>query len=698
MLKVEDIERIRRAYYVEKKSIRAIAREQGHHRRVVREAVAGTNPPPRRYRRQKPRPRTMVGPVAHLSEAWLEADRDAPPKQRHTAKRIYDRLVAEHGYSGKDRAIRAYVHDWKAAHRSEGQGFVPLPLAYTPGAEAQCDWGEAVVRIGGREQEAHVFCMRLCYALKSFLCAFPAARQECFFAGHVAAFAFFGGVPRRIVYDNLTSAVAKVLQGRNRVEQDAFVAFRGHYLFASHFCLPGREGAHEKPLVESLVGYARRNFLVPVPYAASWEELNAQLSVRCVEEDGRPASGRGGTIGALWAEERRSLLPLQRHAYPCCRTVPVRATRQALVTFERNRYSVPTRYGGERLLLRCGRLPGRSRSPTDSAWWHGTPGSMGGTASTSSRCTTCICWSVPASAGAQARSLRPGPADPAVGTGLATRLRTVPDCAAAGAPGGGDARVRAHLATACPLRGGRAGHRLRAGTRLGLLVGRRGRATRPSGPRAREPASTGGRRRRSLYAIPGDGDPAAGPAPLRCAAAGGGIMTMAPGTAAQILLWEDALRRLRLPAVLHAYPKLAQEAATQGLPYEAFLLALVEQEVAQRDANMQRRRSAAARFPALKTLDQYEYDFSVMPQLNRALILELAQGGYIAKKAATSPNRQEGELPAGRGDWDRQDARCHEFGGGGLPAGVPRALHDGGGPDKRVAGGPGGPSPGARRG
>ena len=99
---MEDTERIRRAYYVEKKSIRAIAREQGHHRRVVREAIAGTTPRPRRYRRQKPRPHTMVGPVAHLIEAWLEADRDAPPKQRHTAKRIYDRLVAEHGYSGKD--------------------------------------------------------------------------------------------------------------------------------------------------------------------------------------------------------------------------------------------------------------------------------------------------------------------------------------------------------------------------------------------------------------------------------------------------------------------------------------------------------------------------------------------------------------------------------------------------------------------
>ncbi len=185
------------------------------------------------------------------------------------------------------------------------------------------------------------------------MCAFPAARQECFFAGHEAGFSFFGGPPRRVTYDNLTSAVKTVRVGRNRVEQEAFVAFRGHHLFASHFCLPGLEGAHEKPLIESLVGYSRRNVLVPVPDVPSWEALNAHLYERCVAENERPASGRGGTIGALWREEQAHLLPPQRHGYPCCRTTPVRATRQGLVTFERNRYSVPTRLGGERLLLRA---------------------------------------------------------------------------------------------------------------------------------------------------------------------------------------------------------------------------------------------------------------------------------------------------------------------------------------------------------
>src|SRR5438067_217282 len=139
-------------------------------------------------------PSKEVGPVAHLMAAWLEPDRDAPHKQRHSGKRIYGRLVAEHGYRGKERAIREYVHDWKTAQRGAGQGFVPL--AYAPGAEAQCDWGEALVRIGGVEQMASIFCLRLCYSLKPFVCAFPAARQECFFAGHAAAFAFLGGYMR----------------------------------------------------------------------------------------------------------------------------------------------------------------------------------------------------------------------------------------------------------------------------------------------------------------------------------------------------------------------------------------------------------------------------------------------------------------------------------------------------------------------
>jgi transposase len=351
MLTVEQSEAIRRAYFVDDKSVRAIARELHHGRRVIREVLAGDQPQPRRYRRRQPKPRPVLAPVAAIIDAWLTADQDAPRKQRHTAKRIYDRLVAEHGFPGGERTVRQYVHEWRRAHTPGDDCF--LPLAYAPGAEAQCDWGEAVVEVAGVAQTAHLFCLRLCYSLKPFVCAFPTARQECFLAGHLAAFAALGGVPRRITYDNLGSAVTKILQGRTRQEHEQFVAFRGHYLFASHFCRPGREGAHEKPLVESLVGYARRNFLVPVPAVDSWETLNRLLAERCTAEDARTVPGRDRPIGALWQEEVARLRPVPRHPFACCRTVAVKATRQALVSFERNRYSVPSRYAGERLVLRA---------------------------------------------------------------------------------------------------------------------------------------------------------------------------------------------------------------------------------------------------------------------------------------------------------------------------------------------------------
>ncbi len=351
MLTVEQIEAIRRAYYIEGKSIRAVARELGHGRRVVREAIAGTDPPPRRYRLTKRKARPVLEPVVALIDGWLTADQTAPRKQRHTAKRIYDRLVAEHGFTGCERIVRQYVHEWKQAHQPAGESF--LPLGYAPGSEAQCDWGEAVVRVGGVEQVAQVFCLRLCYSVKSFVMAFPTTRQECFLAGHAAGFAALGGAPARVTYDNLGSAVRKLLQGRNRVEQEQFIALRGHYLFASHFCLPGQEGAHEKPFAETLVGYARRNFFVPVPEVATWEELNRLLAERCAAEDRRTVAGRDRPIGELWREERSRLRPLPAHPYPCCRTVAVRATRQNVVHFERNRYSVPSRYAGEPLVLRA---------------------------------------------------------------------------------------------------------------------------------------------------------------------------------------------------------------------------------------------------------------------------------------------------------------------------------------------------------
>ena len=348
---MEVIEAIRRADSLEEKSVRAIARDLQHGRRVIREAIAGADPRLRRYRLTRRKPRPVLDPVVAIIDGWLEADRTALRKQRHTAKRIYDRLVAEHGYTGGGSRVRQYVQQGKRAHAPDGESF--LPLGYAPGREAQCDWGEAVVRIGGVEQVASYFCLRLCSSLKAFVMAFPTARQECFLAGQAAGVQALGGVPARVTYDTLGSAVTTLLRGRQRVAHEQFVAFRSHYLCASHFCLPGQDGAHEKPFAETLVGSARRNFFVPVPAVASWEALNRLLAARCAAEDHRTVPGRDRTIGDMWQEEQARLRPLPRHPYPCCRTVAVTATRQHIVTFERNRYSVASRQAGARLLLRA---------------------------------------------------------------------------------------------------------------------------------------------------------------------------------------------------------------------------------------------------------------------------------------------------------------------------------------------------------
>lgn len=178
--------------------------------------------------------------------------------------------------------------------------------------------------------------------------AFPNQQQEALFEGPKEAFAFFGGVPHVIWYDHLSQVVKP---GRRAQEQEAFIAFRSHYLFQSRFCNPGE--AHEKGLVENLVGYARRNFLVPVPEVNSFQELNALLRERCLAEAKRRLRGETLTVGELWDEERPHLLPLPARPFPCCRTVPVRPNGFSLVTFQSNRYSVPVEHAHGPLLLRA---------------------------------------------------------------------------------------------------------------------------------------------------------------------------------------------------------------------------------------------------------------------------------------------------------------------------------------------------------
>ena len=344
MLKVDQKEQIRRAFFIEGNSIRQIARERHHDRRTVRAAIRDAGPPC--YKLSRPRARPVLGQFVAIIDRWLAEDQLSPAKQRHTGRRIYHRLVEEHGYTGGESTVREYVHK----HRTRQQP-VFIPLAYEPGVDAQVDFGEARVIMKGHPLNIQLFVGRLCFSKIPFLVASPNQQQEAMFEGHEKAFDFFGGVPRTIWYDRLSQAVKRALPGHKPQEQEAFIAFRSHYLFESRFCNP-RE-AHEKGLVENLVGYARRNFLVPVPEVDSFQELNDLLRQRCLAEARRQLRGETQTIGELWEQDRAHLLTLPAHPFPCCRTVPVRPNRLSMVTFQTNRYSVPTEHAGDSLLLRA---------------------------------------------------------------------------------------------------------------------------------------------------------------------------------------------------------------------------------------------------------------------------------------------------------------------------------------------------------
>jgi transposase len=332
VLKMVDVEYIKKRHALDGWSIRKIARQLELSRQTVRKAIAAAAEPPRYHLRQ-PRPAPVIGPYLGLIESWLTADESAPPKQRHTAKRVYDRLVSEYGYSGSEMTVRRAVR----AHRGRRtQVFVPLEAV--PGKVAQADFGVAQVMIAGRSQRVFLFCLRARASKVPFACAYPTEKLEAFLAGHVAAFAFFGGVFREVWYDNPKTAVTKILAGLERREQEDFSRLRAHYLFDSHFCTPGE--AHEKGAVEHLVGYVRRNALVPAdrPFE-SLEELNAHLLAWCERERERHKEE--------WRQENTALRPLPAHHFRASLSRPALVGKTSLVRLDHNRYSVPVRYCGE---------------------------------------------------------------------------------------------------------------------------------------------------------------------------------------------------------------------------------------------------------------------------------------------------------------------------------------------------------------
>ena len=301
MYHVEIYVRVRRACMVEGMSIREASRVFGLHRDTVRKMLVFSVPPG--YLRQSPPKRPKLEPFTAVIDRILEDDLGRPRKQRHTAKRIFERLREEYRFDGQYTIVKDYVRE----HRRQSREMF-VPLSHAPG-HAQWDFGEALVVIGGVEQKAHCFVIDLPHSDGCFVKAYPAETTEAFLDGHVSAFAFLGGVPQSILYDNTKLAVARILGDGRRQRTRAFTELQSHYLFDR----PGK--GNDKGKVEGLVGYVRRNFLVPIPSFANFEALNTYLEQRCLERMDAKLRGHSETIGQRMERDLEVPLPLPPVAY-----------------------------------------------------------------------------------------------------------------------------------------------------------------------------------------------------------------------------------------------------------------------------------------------------------------------------------------------------------------------------------------------
>ena len=334
--------KVRYAVRIEGLSERAAARRFGIDPRTVQKMMKFPVPPG--YVRMKPPVRPKLDPFVAVIEAILRDDKSRPKKQQHTAKRIFERLRDEHGFSGGRTIVKDYVAGW---HQRSREMFVPL--VHPPG-HAQADFGEAIGVIGGVERKIHFFAMDLPHSDACFVVAYPAETTEAFCDGHVQAFAFFGGVPKSILYDNTRIAVARILGDGKRQRTRVFSELQSHYLFDDRFGRPGK--GNDKGKVEGLVGYARRNFLVPIPVFESFEALNAHLAECCRRRLADRLRGHDGTIGERLGHDLAAFQTPLPAPYDACEKVATRVSSMSLVRYRLNDYSVPTTYGHRNVLVR----------------------------------------------------------------------------------------------------------------------------------------------------------------------------------------------------------------------------------------------------------------------------------------------------------------------------------------------------------
>ena len=339
---VELYGRVRHAVQIEGLSRREAGRRFGIDPRTVGKMMVFSVPPG--YRRRKPPARPKLDPFIGIIDRILEEDKRRQAKQRHTSKRIFERLRDEHGFTGGITIVKDYVAGWRQRARE-----MFVPLVHPPG-HAQADFGEAIGIIAGVERKIHFFAFDLPHSDGCFVVGYPAETTEAFCDGHVRAFAFFGGVPQSILYDNTKIAVARILGDGKRQRTRVFAELQSHYLFEDRFGRPGK--GNDKGKVEGLVGYARRNFLVPIPVFESFEALNAYLLECCRRRMADCLRGHDGTIGERLEHDLAALQTPLPPAYDACEKVATTVSSLSLVRYRLNDYSVPTTYGHSDVLVR----------------------------------------------------------------------------------------------------------------------------------------------------------------------------------------------------------------------------------------------------------------------------------------------------------------------------------------------------------
>ncbi len=296
------------------------------------------------YRRTAPIRRPKLDGFTDHIDGWLEENSGLPRKQRYTAKRIFDRLRVEYSFKGGYTIVKDYVRDQE---RRRGEMFVPLHHA--PG-HAQADFGEALVLIGGVEQKAHYFAFSLPHSDACYIRAYPAATAEAWMDGHVHAFTFFGGVPQSILYDNDRCLVARILPDGTRKRATLFSGLLSHYVIEDRYGRPGK--GNDKGSVEGLVGWARRNLMVPLPSFATWEAFNSWLEEQCRQRQADILRGHTQTIGERLQRDQEAMSALPAAPFEACDQATGRVNSLSLVRYKTNDYSVPVAYGHREVWIR----------------------------------------------------------------------------------------------------------------------------------------------------------------------------------------------------------------------------------------------------------------------------------------------------------------------------------------------------------